>query len=147
MREWAGAGLGAALDNQHYLITTSRPFNSYPKTNTEPAFIQSQIFSKYETPQATEAKERALPLYAHCFFKPRDQQRSMANADPPSLTSAAVVHALTARRPKARYLVSHIDGFPLVLFRWLVWSMSDRVKDAFIYIQMLKERNFLKAVK
>jgi len=70
----------------------------------------------------------------------------MANADPPSLTSAAVVHALTARRPKARYLVSHIDGFPLVLFRWLVWSMSDRVKDAFIHIQMLKERNFLKAV-
>jgi hypothetical protein len=35
--------------------------------------------------------------------------------------------------------VSHIDGFPLSAFRLLMWSMSDRVKDFFVYIQMLKE--------
>jgi hypothetical protein len=61
------------------------------------------------------------------------------NADPPAVTSAAVLHALTSTRPKTRYLVSHIDGFPLTLFRWLMWSMSDRVKDVFTTVQMLKQ--------
>ena len=63
----------------------------------------------------------------------------MDHADPPSLTSAAIVHALTSCRPRARYLVSHIEGLPLVTFRWLVWAMSDRIKDFFVTCQMLKE--------
>lgn len=117
------------------------PTLPYPITlpPTEPAFIKSEIFKKYETPEAAAAKERAQAQYAHCFFKPRDQQRAMDHADPPALTSAAIVHALTSCRPKARYLVSHIEGLPLAAFRWLVWAMSDRVKDFFVTVQMLKE--------
>lgn len=111
--------------------------NHHPPT--EPAFIQSEIHKKYESPEAAVAKERAQANYAHCFFKPQDQQYAMDHRDPPSVTSAAVLHALTSCRPKARYLISHIDGLPLWAFRWLVWGMSDRVRDFFVTVQMLKE--------
>lgn len=52
-----------------------------------------------------------------------------------TLTSAPTLHY----RPKTRYAVSHLDGFPLQAVVWLLWSMSDRVKDAFVVVQLLKE--------
>lgn len=37
-------------------------------------------------------------LYGHCFFSATEKARIMARADPPAVTSAAIVHALTAKR-------------------------------------------------
>ena len=142
--------------------------------HTEPTFIKSEILKKIDSPETAAAQARMQELYGHCFFKPQDQARIMAAADPPAVTSAAVLHALTAKRcvwlvgcmcrvpdessrveqpmpihtfihthpkthrPKTRYPVSHLDGFPFPVVLWLLWTMSDRVKDVFMVCVMLK---------
>lgn len=47
----------------------------------------------------------------------------------PSVTSEAIAHALTSKRPRTRYLVANLNGVPLWLVRGLCGLLPDRIVD------------------
>ena len=47
----------------------------------------------------------------------------------PSVTSEAIAHALTSKRPRTRYLVANLNGVPLWLVRGLCGLLPDRAVD------------------
>lgn len=63
-------------------------------------------------------------LYGHCFFSAKDQARIMARADPPAVTSAAVHHALTAKRCVCSCFYGWSIHVLVYWGDWLLHSMS-----------------------
>jgi hypothetical protein len=49
--------------------------------------------------------------------------------DDPSVTSAAIEHALTSPLPLTRYLVANVQGVPAYVIDWVVWLLPDRALD------------------
>ncbi len=70
--------------------------------------------------------ERALELYGRRIETLRKRAQEMgAHGAPAEKVAQAVHHALTAARPKTRYLV----GFDAKLTAKLAWLLPDRVMD------------------
>jgi hypothetical protein len=55
-----------------------------------------------------------------------------ALADSTRCTSEAIEHAVTAPRPRARYLVANIVGAPAWLLALVVRALPDRLADALL---------------
>lgn len=53
-------------------------------------------------------------------------------AEPPTVVTAAVRHAVSSRRPRGRYAVSNVDFVPSALLIWLSWVLPDHWKDAVV---------------
>jgi NAD(P)-dependent dehydrogenase (short-subunit alcohol dehydrogenase family) len=98
----------------------------------EPGFIQTPIVKKsLEAAEALRAQlpAEALELYGPSLRAVRDAtEREAAKAAPTEVVVKAVVHALTARRPRTRYVVGAHSGFQISLAR----ALPDRWRDALI---------------
>jgi NAD(P)-dependent dehydrogenase (short-subunit alcohol dehydrogenase family) len=98
----------------------------------EPGFIQTPIASK--SLAAAEAFRGQLPaealqLYGTALRTYGDAiQREVPKAAPTEVVVKAVVHALTARRPRTRYVVGGRSRFQIGLVR----ALPDRWRDALI---------------
>jgi len=98
----------------------------------EPGFIQTPIASK--SLAAAEELRAQLPAEALQLYGPNLRavgeatQREAAQAAPTDVVVKAVVHALTARRPRTRYVVGAHSGFQIALGR----ALPDRWRDALI---------------
>jgi len=80
----------------------------------------------------------ALDLYAERMLAFRAMAKETGDrGGPPSLVFKSVHHALTARKPKARYVV----GYDARLAEWFLRPLPDRVKDKIIL------RNLMRYVK
>jgi NAD(P)-dependent dehydrogenase (short-subunit alcohol dehydrogenase family) len=98
----------------------------------EPGYIQTPIVTKSlaaaETLRAQLPAE-ALQLYGSNMRAARDStEREAAQAAPTEVVVKAVVHALTARRPRTRYAVGPHSGFQISIGR----ALPDRWRDALI---------------
>ena len=49
-------------------------------------------------------------LYEHVSVSPEYNQRCVEKASPPTVTSEAILHALTSEYPQTRYVVANVDG-------------------------------------
>jgi hypothetical protein len=49
-------------------------------------------------------------LYDHVTASPEYGKRCVEKASPPTVTSEAILHALTAEYPQTRYVVANVDG-------------------------------------
>jgi NAD(P)-dependent dehydrogenase (short-subunit alcohol dehydrogenase family) len=103
-----------------------------PVSTIEPGFIQTPI-----TPKSIAAAEGligAMPREAARLYGVsvramiRATEREAANGASTGVVVKAVVHALTARRPRTRYVVGRQPGFLISLFR----ALPDRWRDRLI---------------
>ena len=98
----------------------------------EPGFIQTPILEKSlsrEEAMRAQLPAEALQLYGASMRAVRDAiEREGAQAAPTDVVVKAVVHALTARRPRTRYVVGANSGFQISLAR----ALPDRWRDALI---------------
>jgi NAD(P)-dependent dehydrogenase (short-subunit alcohol dehydrogenase family) len=98
----------------------------------EPGFIQTPIVSK--SLAAADALQTQLPAEALQLYGPymravRDStEREAADGASTEVVVKALVHALTARRPRTRYAVGAHSGFQIRLGR----ALPDRWRDALI---------------
>jgi NAD(P)-dependent dehydrogenase (short-subunit alcohol dehydrogenase family) len=93
----------------------------------EPGFIDTAMMEKVrEADWSTEASQRDLDLYGEAYraFKAFEKQ-NVEGAVPCDVVSRAIFHALTARRPRTRYLV----GKNARLFTSLAQFSPDRFVD------------------
>ena len=108
-----------------------RPWKMYVSI-VEPGYIQTPITSK--SLAAAEALRAQLPaealqLYGASLSAARDSTvREAAKAAPTEVVVKAVVHALTARRPRTRYVVGNHSSLAIHLGR----ALPDRWRDALI---------------
>lgn len=98
-----------------------------------PGQVQSNMWGKLTGHNAPAEKELSPEQYA--LYKPLFEQVNKAvtgflpRLSPPSVTSDAIVHALTNPYPKTRYLVAGLNGVPLWLIRGLCGLLPDRLVD------------------
>ena len=95
----------------------------------EPGAIQSQIWQR-ATMSATRTlggvAPESLARYAHLLSRMQDvMQKAAARAIPAEAVARVVADALTASRPRARYLVGSDARFRAML----KWILPDRVQD------------------
>lgn len=98
----------------------------------EPGFIQTPIVSKAMA--AADALREQLPAEALQLYGPalrafrQGIEAEAARGAPTDVVVKAVVHALTARRPRTRYVVGNQSGLQIKFFR----ALPDRWRDALI---------------
>jgi NAD(P)-dependent dehydrogenase (short-subunit alcohol dehydrogenase family) len=102
----------------------------------EPAFVKSPIHHKENTIKAysdpsDSAEEAVAALYPDLYSEEFIAKRISGGlrGDDPIVTSEAIEHALTARRPATRYTVGNYNGTPATLIAYLVRCVSDRMAD------------------
>jgi NAD(P)-dependent dehydrogenase (short-subunit alcohol dehydrogenase family) len=98
----------------------------------EPGFIQTSLVSK-SLEAADELREQlpaeGLELYGPALRAVRDAtEREAAKGASTEVVVKAVVHALTARRPRSRYVVGNQSGLQISLAR----ALPDRWRDTLI---------------
>ena len=102
----------------------------------EPGFIATPLIEKSlggEEALRAQLPAEALDFYGSIGQAVRDAiQREAAKAAPTSVVAKAVVHALTARRPRTRYVVGNHSSFQISLAR----ALPDRWRDAFLARKM-----------
>lgn len=54
------------------------------------------------------------------------------------MTSAAIVHALTAAQPQARYIVATVGGWPAWVYATLAWVLPQRAFDTVVLAGVVK---------
>jgi NAD(P)-dependent dehydrogenase (short-subunit alcohol dehydrogenase family) len=102
----------------------------------EPGFIQTPITKK--SLASEEALRAELPAEALRLYGPyvpgvrASIEREAAKAAPTEVVVKAVAHALTARRPRTRYVVGNHSSFQISLVR----ALPDRWRDALIARQL-----------
>ena len=96
----------------------------------EPGSIATPIFGKgqaYADKTRSELPAEALEYYATSIEAVRGAFREMERAAiPPKHAARAIQHALTAKRPRTRYLV----GLDARIQALLAWLLPDRLRDA-----------------
>lgn len=93
----------------------------------EPALVATPILASSQV--EADAAFAAMPpegreRYGRYFERMKNNTQINAAAQPPDVVARAVAHALTARRPKTRYIVGGM--------RWRFWMLTklpDRVRD------------------
>lgn len=99
----------------------------------EPGYVKSSIFS-------TSAEESTLPTdkldivnkYYSKYFNEKAiaaRKKTLELADEPTVTTNAIIDALTSKYPKTRYPVANVAGTPASVVVWMKWLLPDRVFD------------------
>jgi len=61
---------------------------------------------------------QVMEVYGHLVQNPTYTRRCIEKASPPTVTSDAILHALTAKHPQTRYVVANVDGKYRFIFSW-----------------------------
>jgi NAD(P)-dependent dehydrogenase (short-subunit alcohol dehydrogenase family) len=101
----------------------------------EPGYINSNISAKQTGDNAPEehpgVKPELLELYADHLSRVGPKRiKAEKSASPMSVTSDAIVHALTAEYPRVRYVVGCYFGIPAHILPWIEWGLTDRITDS-----------------
>lgn len=75
--------------------------------------------------------EAAKVAYPHLFTPERleNHERHVKKATSPSVTSGAIVHAVTSSHPRTRYAVGQVDDVPASVLMWFNAVLPDRLLD------------------
>ncbi len=98
----------------------------------QPGYVRTQIIASSR--KATEdiyeeQKSELLAVYPGAAKRAGMEQMMAAQPGPEGTTTPAIVDALTSAFPKTRYPVAGAMGLSAQSISWLVWALSDRVKD------------------
>lgn len=99
----------------------------------QPGAVQSEILEtaksegRYFTTRPAGAEDYGW--YYECEKVRALVDKGVAMASSPSVTTAAIVHALTSTRPRARYAVANAMGIPAPIIVWAFWLLPSRLAD------------------
>lgn len=99
----------------------------------EPGYVRTQIIatSRKTTEEIyQERKSEILAVYPGAAKRDGMEEMMAQQVGPEVTTTPAIEHALTAKLPKTRYPVAGALGLSAKFISWLVWGLSDRLKDA-----------------
>lgn len=100
----------------------------------EPGYVRSEMGVKMhsESAESYGVSADSYKLYHHVFegFFKMDQINSKAeNAADPSVTTDAIIHAISSPSPHTRYVVAVVNGLPASLVAYIKWILPDRLMD------------------
>ena len=98
----------------------------------QPGAVATPIWDKNtgENAQFLSLSEEEQSLYKHVYAGAKENvEKLVQTAAGPESTSQAMVHAITAKTPKTRYVVATVFGAPAILLSWICWLLPDRVLD------------------
>jgi short-subunit dehydrogenase len=108
----------------------------------EPGYVTTAIFQKeavssefplYKTTGKREdaTDKEIVSTYAHLVNEKMAGMRRLdeERASPVSVTTEAIVHAVSDQYPRTRYPVAAASGLPVWVLGWLDWVQTDRVGD------------------
>lgn len=98
----------------------------------QPGYVKTQIIARSINASAEEfehKKEAMFALYPKTAKRLGMAEMMAKQPGPESTTTPAIVHALTSPFPKTRYPVASANGLSAKTISWLVWALSDRLKD------------------
>ncbi len=102
----------------------------------QPGYVKTPIHNADALASAELVKDPKVNaemkrLYGY-FYSPEKEavvMKDLEEAEDPSVTSAAIVSALTDKYPKTRYAVAKGYGLPASVLRFLNWILPDRLQD------------------
>lgn len=95
----------------------------------EPAYVKSALATKAGLEQNPSPELAALypSIYSEAAEKKR--LKGIAGGDEPTVTTDAIVHAITAPTPRTRYPVANFNGIPSQLIVYMIQFMPDYAVD------------------
>ena len=102
-------------------------------SSVQPAYVSTAIFEKVKQQSAELHKqEKFWDVYGEIYYKPENVEKRMSGvrkADPPSVTTEAINHALYNERPKAKYPVANVQKVHASYVLWFNWIMPQYIGD------------------
>lgn len=98
----------------------------------QPGYVKTQIIAtsrKSSEEQYQEKGSQMLAVYPGVAKRAGMEAMMEKMAGPELTTTPAIVHALVSAFPKTRYPVAQAMGMSAATISWVMWSMSDRIKD------------------
>ena len=95
-----------------------------------------------KTEKKRSMTEEQLELYNHIINDEQDQKMDdfVQKASPPSVTTNAIIHAITEPNPEVRYVVANVDGTAASVYVWLKQWLPERAWDKMVLsVQGIKE--------
>lgn len=118
------------------LIASSASSSASSSSSSSPSSSSSALSSSTSSEvEATPPPLSIEALYPYRFDKERNEKRwkALEKADEPTVTTAAIIHAIFHKYPKTRYPVAHVNaGLSATVVIWLRWALSDRVFDMIV---------------
>ena len=101
--------------------------------SVNPAFIKAKIGYKYVDDQKNLDQTHSS-VYQHVIGAHVEKfiQRCLEKADEPTLTSAAITHAVFDAKPNDRYFVGNTDGTPAILLALFARVLPSYLLDAIL---------------
>lgn len=100
----------------------------------EPGYVASEMGAKMhaESAESYGVTKEQFALYDHVFsgfFKMDHVNGKPENAAPASVTTDAILHAISSSHPKTRYVVAVVAGLPAWVVATIKWLLPDRLMD------------------
>ena len=105
----------------------------------EPAYVKTNIFESskeaskeiIDTQLSDKDRDNMKVLYSHLFSEEKINKilKSFEQAAEPTVTSEAIVHAITSKNPQTRYVVAVVGAIPAWVLTNLAWLLTDRALD------------------
>lgn len=122
-REVAQFGISVSVVQPAFVKTpiSDKMYDAYK--GGQPSFMSKSIhddefqslYSRYYDEKARKKTEKDLEL-----------------ASEPIVTSEAIEDAIGSATPRTRYTVASAAGLPAIALKWILWALSDRLRDALL---------------
>ena len=102
----------------------------------EPGYVHTDIHAKEDSTRTlaipSEFESNAISLYPQFYGDAYENKRPqvVSKSDNVDVTTNAIVHAMTSKRPETRYAVANYNGTPALALAYLVRLVPDRLADA-----------------
>jgi len=101
----------------------------------QPGYVRSEMGHKMhaESAESYGVSKENYALYDHVFSGFFKADRINAeNAAPASVTTGAIIHAISSPHPQTRYVVAVVGDIPAWLVATLKWLLPDRLMDRLV---------------
>lgn len=98
----------------------------------QPGYVKTQIIATSRKATEEEFQEKGaqmLAVYPGVAKRAGMEEMMASMKGPEHTTTPAIVHALVSAFPKTRYPVAEAIGMSATTISWMIWALSDRLKD------------------
>jgi len=94
-----------------------------------PGYVRTDIIHKTS---GAPPPEEAVAAYGLVYAHRKGMRKGILSAQPPEVTSRAILHAVRSPRPWTRYMVASINGMPAWVAACLAWYLPKQWHDSLL---------------